>query len=176
MLNLRSYVYSKQQCDHGCDYWEDIICVPGDYLKNSAERCTPCPSGRWNSDRGTISVNGCKPCGPGKYGHSTGAQSEDSCTPCTKGKWSKSSGQSSDTCNDCPKGTYLALEGKTSQSACVECPEGRYNNAEGSPSEGNCVSTAAFPLKRSSHMRPLFDLMSADPAVPTAILHTTSIY
>jgi len=129
------------RCFDGCEFWENIICKKGDYLDGNSSKCTPCSSGRWNDQIGSISEESCKPCGSGRYGLSEGAQSKEACTPCSKGKWSNNTGRSNETttCQACSKGKYLALEGQTSQSACTSCPEGRYNNAVGSPSEDNCV-------------------------------------
>jgi len=78
----------------------------------SAQKCTPCDSGKYQSLTGRTT---CTACNAGAYQDSTG---QTSCTPCEAGSYQSGGGRTS--CNACPSEQYQPSKGQTS---CIEWQE-----------------------------------------------------
>ncbi|OSD02487.1 hypothetical protein PYCCODRAFT_1367630 [Trametes coccinea BRFM310] len=149
-------------------------CPAGSYSSNGQTPCTQCSPGTYQQNQGQTS---CQSAQAGWYATGPGATSQSicqqgtystggaaSCTPCPAGSYCNGQGQThpvlcpkghysptpglGQQCLECPKGTFVAVEGAT---ACCSCCSGFYNDQTSQDHCFNCpVSGASSPAGATS--------------------------
>ncbi len=92
----------------------------------SISPCSSCPSGQGS----TKGADRCVQCGAGSYG-----LGGSPCVNCLAGQFSNAVGAASNLCQQCPPGTFSAVEGS---SGCTPCPLGSISLTAGSTSNSTC--------------------------------------
>eukprot|EP01046_Picozoa_sp_COSAG06_P032470 COSAG06_NODE_3247_length_5620_cov_3.982612_4_plen_998_part_01 len=134
-------------------------CGPGQQVEEACNattdiRCTPCPSGRYNS-KDTHSASACRECKTGRYMPIEGSRE---CTPCEGGRSQPEAGQAS--CLPCDVGRWSSSASSTTPALCdlnmplrhpaaVGCDtQGAYNATDCSCAE---LPNYAYPSETHGH-------------------------
>lgn len=125
---------SGYYCNAGSSSKTQIECPAGHYCPFASAAPVPCPSGKYNEDKGQRNDDICFDCVLGE----TSPPGSATCISCEMGKYGKSDGSEGVFCADCPVGTYNEKTGQYSSDACIPCPAGTIGSSLGAISVSIC--------------------------------------